>query len=158
RREPHRVHGGEPPRVDDLPATPLGLADHVPPVRRLREEGSRVSLPAPSGPSRERPREGTEDTRGLLRSGLRYLLGQGRGRVVRRRGVPPVFLSKRFFVLSFFVFVFFVAVLPGLQWIGPREGEGHPGRLVRLRRLALRGPPLGRLRHRGSLCRESAGA
>ena len=48
-REPHRRDGRQPPRVDDLPPAPLGLADHVPALRRLQGKGRRFSLPGGRG-------------------------------------------------------------------------------------------------------------
>ena len=54
-REPHRRDGRQPPRVDDLAPAPLGLADHVPAVRRTaRRRASSVHFPRRRGQRRRR--------------------------------------------------------------------------------------------------------
>jgi isoleucyl-tRNA synthetase len=114
-REPHRRHGGEPPRVGRVAPAAMGLADH-PALRdaRRRARGD-LSLEGLSRRAEE-----------ILRPPGRYLREGGRRRLVRppRGGLPAARRRP-----------------PGLRLL--REGDGHHGRLVRLRRLAHGRPALG---------------
>ena len=114
-----------------------------------KAEGRRVATSrASKETSSEKEEKEREDFFERVRETFRE---HGAERLVRRR-VPPVLLSKK--ILLFL----FVACLLPLRRDVLREAEGHPRRLVRLRRLARGGPPLGRLRPRGPVHGAAAGA
>ena len=145
RREPHRRDGREPARVDDLPPAPLGLArSRSCAASTARRRRRRATSPGSRGTS-ERRRE----KRRFLRKGQRDLPRARSERLVRRRASPSYFLGIFLFV---FVLIFLFSLLSTCGG-RLREAEGHPRRLVRLRRLARRGPALRRLRPRGPVRR-----